>query len=918
MEIPNSTVPLATSDSNSQLSPSELSFSSPLSLKKTNSSPILSSLTHIYSNLRSNDKSDLQLTGGTKTNFLRKILSGSKSSDDLVTPESPPKRSVDEGFTYSCIDSLSPEADDLEIETDLQDLDLNTSFFKSMDNVRIPSVFLKEGLPLLKVSHKSRKRIYFKFDLSELKFIWKSALTSASLLAPTGRIAPALSKSKIYEFSIDDIRSLSYQQEASNYREELHVSKEFENQWLSVIYFDNKKRKLKTLHIVADTEHDFRKLQVLIETSKKLKEELMKNFLFDAEMKKNVLLSKAEDENNRNVKEVLTFNDILKYLRRLNININSNILKDAFTRISLSSAEASDGLNFEQFREFVSILKQRDDINTIFKDVCFPGRNYITLNDFKRFLMEVQLEHHPDDYIFKVFKKFSVASKDYWLQENFNNYLLSKYNSPLNYLDNDLSYFNYPLNEYYISSSHNTYLLGRQVAGDSSVEGYIKALQRGCRCVEIDIWDGNTEDLATGIATSEPMVCHGRTFTTEISFSNVIKTIKKHAFIISLYPLIISLEVNCSPSNQLKVVQILEEVLGDTLVREPIHVHDELPSPLQLRNRILVKAKKTSPFNDLVFSDNGNYVSASGTSTTTSISEDGGPAVSNRKNSFSIRGKNKSTKIVDELSNLGVYLQGLKFRNFSLPESKTYNHIFSLSEKSLNAMLKDEVKRGSVDKHNRKYFMRVYPSKMRLKSSNFMPITYWSQGVQMVATNWQTYDLGQQVNEAMFEAVNKKGYVLKPPSLRKPLLKGNKKFLSRNYKTRFRIQIISGHQLPKPKNSESAINPFISLEILASEVIWDQGSCIQKTSIIAENGFNPIWNATFSGLIIADHELVFLRFLVNTSNSAVEEFETNTIGILVVRLSDLNRGYRYFPINDLSGEELIYSSLFLRIDYEEE
>lgn len=67
-------------------------------------------------------------------------------------------------------------------------------------------------------------------------------------------------------------------------------------------------------------------------------------------------------------------------------------------------------------------------------------------------------------------------------KDGFTRYLMSDENAPV-FLDRLDVYMNMdqPLPHYYINSSHNTYLTGRQFYGKSSVEMYRQVLLAGCR-----------------------------------------------------------------------------------------------------------------------------------------------------------------------------------------------------------------------------------------------------------------------------------------------------------------------------------------------------------------------------------------------------------------------------------------------------
>uniref|UniRef100_G3SU76 1-phosphatidylinositol 4,5-bisphosphate phosphodiesterase gamma n=1 Tax=Loxodonta africana TaxID=9785 RepID=G3SU76_LOXAF len=300
----------------------------------------------------------------------------------------------------------------------------------------------------------------------------------------------------------------------------------------------------------------------------------------------------------RNREDRISAKDLKNMLSQVNYRVpNMRFLRERLTDLEQRSGDITYGQFAQLYRSLMYSAQKTMDLPFLEASALRAGERpelcRVSLPEFQQFLIDYQGEMWAVDQL--QVQEFMLSflrdplreiEEPYFFLDEFVTFLFSKensvWNSQLDAVCPDT--MNNPLSHYWISSSHNTYLTGDQFSSESSLEAYARCLRMGCRCIELDCWDG---------PDGMPVIYHGHTLTTKIKFSDVLHTIKEHAFVASEYPVILSIEDHCSIAQQRNMAQYFKKVLGDTLLTKPVDIAaDGLPSPNQLKRKILIKHKK--------------------------------------------------------------------------------------------------------------------------------------------------------------------------------------------------------------------------------------------------------------------------------------------------------------------------------------
>uniref|UniRef100_A0A6M2DTI9 1-phosphatidylinositol 4,5-bisphosphate phosphodiesterase n=1 Tax=Xenopsylla cheopis TaxID=163159 RepID=A0A6M2DTI9_XENCH len=591
-----------------------------------------------------------------------------------------------------------------------------------------------------------------------------------------------------------------------------------------------------------------------------------------------------------------------------------------------------EDFTFDKFYALYHKICPRNDIEELFRQITQGKADAINLEQFINFLNEKQRDPRLNEILYPLYdeKRASEIIQTYEQDEQARaekkltkdgliRYLMSDENAPV-FLDRLDFYMDMeqPLSHYYINSSHNTYLSGRQFGGKSSVEMYRQVLLAGCRCVELDCWDGRGED-------EEPIITHGLAMCTDILFKDVIYALRDTAFVTSDYPVILSFENHCCKAQQYKLAKYCDEILGDLLLKEPLPDYPLepgvlLPPPSMLKRKIIIKNKRLKPEVEKVELDlfkQGEFVigeeekeDASAMikevpNLTEPIPADPVAAVADEVGDVAppIQYTGSTTNVHPWLSSMVNYAQPVKFQGFDVAEQNNIHYNMSSFAETAGM---NYLKQQAIDfvNYNKRQMSRIYPKGTRADSSNYMPQIFWNAGCQMVSLNFQTSDLPMQLNQGKFEYNGNCGYLLKPDFMRR----ADRSFdpfadapVDGVIAAQCAVQVIAGQFL-----SDKKVGTYVEVDMygLPTDTIKKEF----RTRMVPANGLNPVYNEEpflFRKVVLPD--LAVLRFGVYDENGKL-------LGQRILPLDGLQAGYRHISLRTEANFPMSLPMLFCNIE----
>ncbi|XP_050950724.1 1-phosphatidylinositol 4,5-bisphosphate phosphodiesterase delta-1b isoform X2 [Labeo rohita] len=727
--------------------------------------------------------------------------------------------------------------------------------------------FLMNGGDLLKVRSGSWKQARFYKLQEDCKTMWQESKKAF--------------KSK-QTFSVEDIDEVRTGRQTEALRK--YTEDSVEGRAFSILF----KGRQKGLDLIANSEEDAKKwvggLEKVISNIKNLTpQEKTEHWIYSC-------MRKAD----KNFDNKISQNELKSFLQDINIEVAEDYAEMLFQKCDKSKSGVLEGKEIEHFYE---ILTEREEIDVIYAEYAKTG-GLMSVADLQNFLLNEQKENASQNDALQLIEKYELDENAKAKQQMTKDGFLMYLNQPEGLIFN-LAHksvyqdMNQPLNHYFISSSHNTYLLEDQLKGPSSIEAYIKALLKGCRCVELDCWDGSD---------GEPVIYHGYTLTSKVLFKDVIKAIKEYAFKTSEYPVILSVENHCSVEQQKTMAEHLISILGSALVTKPLgdQMPTCLPSPEELKGRFIVKGKRLDKLEN-IFSEESK--TAEEESVTEEEDDEGDEEDQEKKSS-----KSKSLKVAKELSDIVIYCKSVHFHGFE--DSRDNQSFYEMASfKEGKAVTLAEESANDYIHHNTDKLSRIYPAGLRTDSSNYNPVPLWNAGCQIVALNFQTPCPEMDLNQGLFLQNGRSGYNLKPAFLRDrdtkfdPITLPEGPWLRR--KT-LHVMVISAQQLPKVSTRKSSIvDPIVKVQIYGVPADMTE----VETQYTENNGFNPMWNENFK-FDVRVPDLALVRFLIEDyDSSSSNEF----IGQYTLPFNSLKNGYHHVPLLTQNGDHLSFAGLFVHI-----